>query len=386
MHGTESKKVPTLVLQNAYLRLQRYDFILEYIAIYILKNLICSDVVADIQNIIIIFAHNISSIIMCNVKYYIEEMVAYFAKTLGEDVALVPANKGLLEGLPMNVSSNFSFYEGHVLGQHVLFAYIEDGDSIPPAQMKKLLDIIHRRTQLVVVLMTPCISSYNKVRLIAQKVNFVIPNKQMFLPSLLLDIKPDRKIGSDLKEAIPPFAQCLLLYHLQIDSIVGASSFGLSDKFGVSYATVNKSLRWLVSKDLINLEGTKTKLVQVDSGNRELWNKALPMLVSPIEQLYYTDALLEGQMISGVNALASYTMLNDEPRQCCAVMKKDFKALKIQADKKFGQNEIQVWKYNPQMLSSTGVVDKLSLYLSLKDNEDERIQIELERLINEMPW
>lgn len=29
------------------------------------------------------------------------------------------------------------------------------------------------------------------------------------------------------------------------------------------------------------------------------------------------------------------------------------------------------------MLSTEGVVDKLSLYLSLKDNEDERIQIEL---------
>ena len=46
----------------------------------------------------------------------------------------------------------------------------------------------------------------------------------------------------------------------------------------------------------------------------------------------------------------------------------------------------QVWKYNPKMLSTEGVVDKLSLYLSLKDNDDERIQIELERLINEMSW
>ena len=100
--------------------------------------------------------------------------------------------------------------------------------------MKKQLDIIHRQTQLVVVLITPCISSYNKVRLVAQKVNFVIPNRQMFLPSLLLDIKPDRKVGLDLKETIPPFAQCLLLYHLQIESIVGTTGYGLSDKFGVS--------------------------------------------------------------------------------------------------------------------------------------------------------
>ena len=110
------------------------------------------------------------------------------------------------------------------------------------------------------------------------------------------------------------------------------------------------------------------------------------MLVSPIEQIYYTDAPLEGQMISGVNALASYTMLNEEPKQCCAISKKDLKVLNISTDKQFGQNEIQVWKYNPRMFSVSGAVDRLSLYLSLINNEDERIQIELERLINEMSW
>ena len=323
---------------------------------------------------------------MCNIRYYINETAAYFSKTLGENVVLEPANKDLPGEIPMNVSSNFVFYEGHILGQSVLLAYLKDGDSVPPAQLNKQLGIIHRQTQLVVVLITPCISSYNKIRLVAQKVNFVIPNKQMFLPSLLLDIKPDRKVGLDLKETIPPFAQCLLLYHLQFGSIVGASGYGLSDKFGVSYATANKSLRWLVSKDLIVLEGVKTKTVQIDLSKRELWNKALPMLVSPIEQLYYTDAILEGLQISGVNALASYTMLNEESRQCWALTRKELKALDIVTDKQFGENEIQVWKYNPKMLSTEGVVDKLSLYLSLKDNDDERIQIELERLINEMSW
>lgn len=134
-----------------------------------LKNPIYSIVVVDIQNIIIIFAHNISVVIMCNIKYYIKETEAYFAKTLGEDVALEPADKGLLEGLPISVSSNFSFYEGCLLRQSVLLAYIKDGDSVPPAQMKKLLDIIQRQTKLVVILITPCISSYNKVRLVAQK-------------------------------------------------------------------------------------------------------------------------------------------------------------------------------------------------------------------------
>ena len=38
------------------------------------------------------------------------------------------------------------------------------------------------------------------------------------------------------------------------------------------------------------------------------------------------------------------------------------------------------------MLSTTGVVDRLSLYLSLKDDKDEQIQVELKRLMEEIQW
>lgn len=359
---------------------------LEYVVICILKNLISFATCIDYQNIITTFARNINGVIMCKSKYYMDETAAYFSRMLDENVVYEPANKDLLGRLPINVSLNFSFFESAILGQQVLFAYLKEGDSIPPVQLKKLLEIVYRLTGLVVILVTPCASSYNKVRWVANKINFVIPDKQMFLPSLLLEMKQERVVGGDLKENIPPFAQVLLLYHLQTESIVGVNGYGLSDKFAVSYATANKSLRWLASKGLIKMKGAKTKTVQIELGNRELWDKALPILVSPVEQVYYTDAALGGQMMSGINALASYTMLNEENKQCFSMMKKDFKALDVMADKQFGQNEIQIWKYDPQMLSSTGVVDKLSLYLSLKDNEDERIQIELERLIDEMSW
>ena len=318
---------------------------------------------------------------------YIKSVATYIDSVLGDNIMVKPVCKSVQDKLPISIVGNFELYNGLILGKNVLLAYVEDGNIITPVQTKKQLDIIQRKTGMIAILVPGHLYSYNVNRLIAQKVNFVIPNKQMFIPSLLLDLKVDNTMNEENKKnTITPLTQCLLLYHLEAESLSGKTSYELAEKLSVSYASINRALRWLASKDLIKLEGLKTKTVQIKLSNRELWDKALPMLVSPIEHLYYTDALLEGQMISGVNALASYTMLNEESRQCFAVTKKDFKALKKQADKKFGQNEIQVWKYNSQMLSSTGVVDKLSLYLSLKDNEDERIQIELERLINEMPW
>ncbi len=325
--------------------------------------------------------------IMSKSNEYIKNAATYISSVLSENIVVKPVCKSIQDKLPISIVGNFELYDGQILGKNVLFAFINDGNIITPVQTKKQLDMIQRKTGMVTILVPRYLYSYNVSRLIVQKVNFVIPNKQMFIPSLLLDLTIVNIANEESKnDTITPLTQCLLLYHLETESLSGRTSYELADKLSVSYASINRALRWLVSKDLIKLEGVKTKTLQIDLSDRELWNKALPLLVSPIEQLYYTDALLDGQTISGVNALSSYTMLNEESRQCCAVSKKDFKALKIIADKQFGQNEIQVWKYNPRMLSSTGVVDKLSLYLSLKDNEDERIQIELERLINEIPW
>lgn len=55
--------------------------------IIILKNLICLIESFDIQNVITIFARNISRVIMCDIKYYIDGTAPYFGNMLGENVA-----------------------------------------------------------------------------------------------------------------------------------------------------------------------------------------------------------------------------------------------------------------------------------------------------------
>lgn len=233
--------------------------------------------------------------IMCNNNEYIKRMTTYIGAVINEDVVAKPVCKSVLDLLPMSIVGNFKLYHGQILGKNLIFVYIEDADMITPVMTKKQLDIIQKRTGIITVLVPKHLHSYNVGRLIAQKVNFVIPDKQMFIPSLLLDLKNDKVIDGDIKDSITPMTQCLLLYHLEVESISGKTSYELADKLSVSYASINRALRWLVTKDLIKQEGVKTKTVQIELSGRELWDKALPMLVSPIEQIYYTDAPLEGQ-------------------------------------------------------------------------------------------
>ena len=53
-----------------------------------------------------------------------------------------------------------------------------------------------------------------------------------------------------------------------------------------------------------------------------------------------------------------------------------------------GRYTIEIWKYPTCMphQPNTKIVDKLSLYLSMKDDPDARIEKELEELIENMPW
>ncbi len=75
-------------------------------------------------------------------------------------------------------------------------------------------------------------------------------------------------------------------------------------------------------------------------------------------------------------------MINPESRACYAVTKAALKTLCTRINTKFGNNIVEIWKYSPHLLSNTNTVDKLSLYLSLKETEDERVQIELDNLLN----
>lgn len=317
---------------------------------------------------------------------HISETASYMGNLLGDDIQFEPMRKSLVEKLPYTIANSFRLYNARVLGQDVIFAIITDGNDIPPAQMQKTLTVIEKRCGCTVILCPMTIASYNLQRLTAQKVNFVMPWKQMFIPSLLIDLKRQKNIDADLTETIPATAQCLLLYNLEVKALDGKDAKELSELLQVSYASVNRALRWLKERGLIALEGIRTKTIRFECAKQELWEKALPLLTSPIEKQMFTDQHLDGAMSSGINALSEYTMINPERRVFYAIARGEDKRLNVVTNKEFGTNTIEVWRYNPRLLSNTGTVDKLSLYLSLKDNEEERIQIELENLIEQIKW
>lgn len=48
--------------------------------------------------------------------------------------------------------------------------------------------------------------------------------------------------------------------------------------------------------------------------------------------------------------------------------------------------EIELWKYNPMVFASEGMVDIVSLVQSLKEIDDERVEMQIEEIMEEYRW
>ena len=228
------------------------------------------------------------------------------------------------------------------------------------------------------------VASYNLQRLTNKRVNFIVPGKQLFLPALLMDLGKSIE-DVPMPETIPATAQLVILYHLEVAVLNGKTGKEIAAIIGASTANVTRGLRWLVEKGLAELSGGKPKYLRFKFGGKALWNASLDSLRNPVLRIVRTDMSLQG-LTCGQNALAEYGMLIEADHEMVAMGPKEYRAIKQDTNPLYGENEIQVWMYDPQILATNMMVDKLSLYLSMRDSDDERIQKELKTMIEEILW
>ena len=314
-------------------------------------------------------------------------LTQYIREALDMDVQLKPIDKRQSNGLPLAVLGSFCFLEAEMLQNRVVFAMAEDGNALSPAVVKRMLEIAQRQLGKIVVFVTCHIAAYNAQRLVSQRVNLIIPGKRMFLPGLLVDLRRDFTPNKDLTTTVPPLGQVIVLYHIEVAAMEGKSAHDVMRLFNVSYATANRAIRWLCTHGLCALSVNKrTKGLHFDLSKRDLWEAAKPMLTSPVEKTIYTDERLTGGLACGINALSEYSMLSGEPRQWLALTREQLARSSVKTDEHFGSNVIEVWRYDPTWLTTTTIVDRLSLYLALESHDDERVQMELEHMMNAVEW
>jgi len=94
---------------------------------------------------------------------------------------------------------------------------------------------------------------------------------------------------------------------------------------------------------------------------------------------------------AGLTALSAETDIADDRVPTHAVFERELRGLAQNGTVSFAETRddavavVEGWAYNPMLLARDGRIDPLSLYLSLRESPDERVQGALEQMLEEMP-
>ena len=297
--------------------------------------------------------------------------------------------------------NKYNFYEMKILDASFLLLEIKDEAPSIDA-LNKHLKRIKEVTNQEIVFYYKTITGYRRKSLIAHRIPFIIENGQLFLPFLGLLLKKtpqylynDLSQGSDIKrKSFSTSAQLAFLYFLyNKETIINTSNF--ASKFRFTTMTASRALNELYAAKLITYEiggiTARSKMYKRIS-DPEYVKKGLEYLKTPIKRLVYVKEVPENAFIAGLDALSSLSMMNPPEYKVRAISINSFKDQDINIieskdvikDNKFV--ELEIWDYDPKLFSQTENVDLISLYASLKDEKDERIEQALEYLLRGEIW
>lgn len=306
----------------------------------------------------------------------------------GVPVRLVAIARDELKGLSLDLLLSFRFYRAE-FNRHKL-CIAEPTDSTrphTPRQYARNATLVERILNLPVAFLLPSAPFYMRKRLIEQGVYFVISDQYVFLPGMLINERIGR--STNLEQPLSPAAQYVLLYFLLHKEIQEFTIQEMQPRTPYNYLAVARAVSELEAKQLLQVQKEwKTKLISSSVSRKELWENAMPYLTSPVKKTLYSDEIWKGPFYTGgISALSYYSFLNPDDQQTFVVWEKDF----VPDNKSFVdwggpdfKYKIEIWKYSPQMGPwQEKYVDKLSLYLSMRDDNDPRVEKELKTIINE---
>ncbi|PLX46748.1 MAG: hypothetical protein C0613_16215 [Desulfobulbaceae bacterium] len=327
----------------------------------------------------------------------LEQLIQYFQDIL--NVTLDVRSWDESRRLPFFLQDSYSYYRTDLHGLDVVLMVDNDAAEHSPAMIRKHVYQVREKCGCEVVYVHHRVSAYNRKRLIEQGVPFVIPANQLYCPMLAIDLREHFRQKQKSVQKFSPATQALVLHwlytHHYSDADRGTPT-EMAKVLGYSKMTMSRAFKEVdaaLVTALINERHTND--FKYDPRERELWQRLQPFWRSPVNQRHY---LLKGEFDrrpfwrAGLSALANYTMLAEPGHEIYAISQNEWKIMGqredvVMLDRPDSQAvEVEIWAYAPSLFGRDHMVDPLSLYLSLRDNRDERVESALEQLLEQVSW
>ncbi len=293
----------------------------------------------------------------------------------------------------------YLFSTCRILNARYLLMVDLKGAGETPAVIRKHAEKIAEAADCEVIYVSEAMASYNRVRLIEQKVAFVVPDNQMYLPTIGMDLREHIRGLRNKEETLQlsPSAQTVVLQAIYFGIGVGEgiSQQELSKLTTYTPMTLSRVFNELGQHDFAEVKDRgRERVLRFREGGRPLWDSAKPYLRSPVKRVACIPTLPGDALHAGLTALAECTMLVAPATPVCAMTLSQWKnhyperkaePPPIQTDK---SATVEIWNYMPLNfnLGKPGSVDPLSLCLSLEGSDDERIEGACKKVLEKMPW
>ena len=323
----------------------------------------------------------------------LKELERYVHDALGATVKTAPWRGA--GHLPPVLRERYKFAQAELLGLHALLVVDANPEEQSPATVRKHMDMLQARQQADLIYVRPQVTAYNRKRLIEQKVPFIVPGNQMYLPMLAIDLREHFRRIREETPTFSPSTQVVVLHALLRDAGQVLIPAEMAQRLGYSAMTMTRAFDELETAKLaeVTIRG-RERCLRFIGGRKEIWEKALPFLRSPVSKRLFIrrTKVVEDAARAGLTALAHSSMLAAPEYAIYALSREDWKALRqrhkivevpaLEPD----ASEIEVWWYPPALFAEDGVVDRLSLYLSLKEDRNERTETALEEMMEKFKW
>jgi len=323
---------------------------------------------------------------LSDLEHYVHEALGVWAKTTPWSGA---------HRLPHFLKEKYKFAQAELPGIHALLVIDTNLEEQSPAIVRKHMDLLKTKEPLDPIYVRERVTAYNRKRLVEQKVPFIVPGNQMYLPMLAIDFRENfRRIREEIP-TLSPSTQVVILYALLRDARQALIPTEMAPLLGYSAMTMTRAFDELETADLAEvIVRGRERCLRFSEDRSELWEKAKPFLRTPVnKQLFIRRTEDIGDAIrAGLTALAHYSMLAAPAYTTYALSRDDWKGLRklhkvIEVpDQDPDACEIQVWWYPPALFSEKSIVDPLSLYLSLREDHDERTESALDEMMEKFRW
>lgn len=323
--------------------------------------------------------------------------VRYFAETTGHAPVVDEATGQTTAMLPLFLRSYYDFYRVTLFDRPMWLAVQKGKAAVAtPAEYaahhKKLRDVLGEYVALVL----PVIASYTRQQLVRQRVPFVVPDRQMFLPTLLVDLRERfPRHGQPAPEVLTAPAQVVVLRHLLGKPVEGLTLGELAKELGYSAMTLSNVRQELEAAKLCETIREQRRIrLTFPMPRRELWTRAEPLFQNPVKDRRWVRLAQSDQnwLRAGLTALADLTLVADDAIPTFATGADEFRrqamteAVTVCPGPEGAQARLEAWRYGPRILADGKTVDRLSLVLSLRDADDERVAQGVRQLVEGMAW